>query len=37
VKEEGPEATENQLANFVYGEISIARPSTLSDVEFPIQ
>jgi hypothetical protein len=36
VKEEWPQAiTEDQLANFVYGEISIARPAWLTDTDWP--
>ena len=37
VAEEGPEATEDQLANFEYGEISIARPADLDASEYPIE
>ena len=37
VAEEWPLATENQLANFVYGEISINRPSILDSTVYPIE
>ena len=38
VKEEWPLATtENQLANFEYGMISISRPGSLPDTDYPIE